>query len=358
MKVTKKLTALALCIVMMAASAGLVLANTPSDWAVDQVNTAIARNLVPHNLRSNYTQPITRAEFCALAVALYEAMGGQIAGRVSFTDTNDLNVEKMAYLGVVSGVAEGEFDPNGTLTREQAAVILSRLSDVLGWPFPSLRTAAPLYFADRESIAPWAQESVFRVYMARVMSGVGDSLFAPQQSFTREQSIITINRMFENMNLDGILGGPPLTPPDNLNNNETVPFEPQEADYVTGTVVVVSGGVEYQAIEHFDHGAISGGEFALMISGTAFPYQVIWDSLTEIVYSDNFEVQVRGNYATRISVSLYNERFEEIYSGASSFRLPEGAGLYLLTVSVSWRNEETLTEDFTAIRYAFKVRMN
>ena len=89
---------------------------TPSAWAVDQVNTAISAGLVPQHLQSAYTQATTRAEFCALAVALYEAVAGsEITERVQFNDTNDVNVQKMGALEVVNGVGNGNFAPNDTL---------------------------------------------------------------------------------------------------------------------------------------------------------------------------------------------------------------------------------------------------
>jgi len=191
MKITKKMGAVALLMVILAASAMAAFADdAPSPWAQEQVKAAIEINLAPQNLCSNYTQAITRAEFCALAVSLYENIKGEITGRVSFADTNDKNVEKMAYAGIVSGVGGNRFDPNGTLTREQAAVMLSRLSDALDQPFPKQAAA----FADNSSIAAWAVESVGRVQAAAIMNGVDGNKFAPQQPYTREQSIITILR--------------------------------------------------------------------------------------------------------------------------------------------------------------------
>jgi hypothetical protein len=102
-----------------------------SGWAAEQVHAAIAMGLVPTNLQSNYQNPITRAEFTALAVALYEIVtGSEITERATFDDTNDLNVQKMGGLGIVSGVGNGYFNPNDTLTREQAAAILVRLANL------------------------------------------------------------------------------------------------------------------------------------------------------------------------------------------------------------------------------------
>ena len=209
MKITKRVTAIALCIIMMTVSASIVFANyTPSSWAQEQVNAAIAENLVPQNLRYNFTQAITRAEFCDLAVALYETLRGEITGRATFADTNESNVEKMAYIGVVSGVGNDRFDPDGTLTREQAAVMLSRLADAIGRPLPEQAAA----FADTDDIAPWAVEYVGRIQAAGIMSGVSDNRFAPQQPYTREQSIVTVMRMFASMQ-NGIADMGILAPP-------------------------------------------------------------------------------------------------------------------------------------------------
>ena|GEM_PF-2133026 len=173
-----------------------------SPWAVEYVNEALAKNLVPNTLltQSNVqrclTLPVTRAEFAALAVRLYETNNDEITGRVSFTDTRDVNVEKLAYIGVITGVGDNRFSPNRTLTREEAAVILSRLSYAMGQPLP-IQTAN---FADGD-ISSWAIDGIGQVHSAGIMGGVGGNMFAPQQSFSREQSIITILRLYRRFDL-------------------------------------------------------------------------------------------------------------------------------------------------------------
>ena len=167
--------------------------NAPSDWARELVDAAIAAGLVPESLQSHYTQAATRAEFATLAVTLYEHIHGEITGRATFTDTDDIHVQKAAYVGIVQGVGDNRFAPTDSLTREQAAVMLARLADAAGSPFPH----GPLGFADRDSISDWATESVTRVHTAGIMLGVADNNFAPQDSFTREQSIVTMMRLLE-----------------------------------------------------------------------------------------------------------------------------------------------------------------
>ena len=158
----------------------------------DGITTAITEGLVPQKLQSQFTQATTRAEFTALAVAVYEIVKGEIIGRATFADTNDVNVQKMAYIGVVSGVGNNRFDPSGTLTREQAAVMLSRLSDALSQPFPTHTTT----FADNSSASPWALEGIGRVQAAGIMGGTGFDNFSPLNPYTKEQSIITFLRLF------------------------------------------------------------------------------------------------------------------------------------------------------------------
>ena len=171
-------------------------ADEPSSWAAEQVNAAIAAGIVPQSLQSKYTHTATRAEFCALAVELYETVkGSEIAERVSFTDTDDVNVEKMAALGVVSGVGNDKFNPDGALTREQAATMLARLANALG---KHLAEQAPT-FADNGSISSWAYDAVGQVQGAGIMDGTGNNMFAPQNSYTREQSILTAMRLFQLM---------------------------------------------------------------------------------------------------------------------------------------------------------------
>ncbi len=50
----------------------------------------------------------------------------------AFTDTDDENVLAMNALGIINGMGNGEFGAEGTLTRAQIAAILNRIAKVLG----------------------------------------------------------------------------------------------------------------------------------------------------------------------------------------------------------------------------------
>jgi len=169
-------------------------ADDPSPWAAEEVNRAIAQGLVPQKLQTHYRQPVTRAEFCALAVALYETVTGwAIIGRVGLADTSDVNIEKMAAVGVVDSAGPARFSPGSNLTREQAATMLTRLMGAIGRPLPKQDTA----FTDNSSISGTAYEAVGQMQRAGIMNGTGTDGFSPKKPYTREQGILTILRAFD-----------------------------------------------------------------------------------------------------------------------------------------------------------------
>lgn len=185
----------------------------PADWAREAVGRAYCLRLfrptdIPYRTvadipNSSYASPITRKDFCRLAIRLYRELRTDEYYDIpddlydplpiSFTDTEDLDVRKLAYLGVIGGVGEGRFDPDGLLTREQAAAILSRLAKVMGVELPKVQPT----FADNGSIGSWATEAVGQMQESGVMGGVGNNQFGPQGTYSWEQSIVTLMRLYD-----------------------------------------------------------------------------------------------------------------------------------------------------------------
>ena len=196
---------------------------TLSDWAVIDVSNAVSWGIVPQSLMSDFNQSITRAEFADLVITTYSFfMGGvigsddvpalerEIAERIpAFTDTNNLNVMISAYLGLITGVGDNRFDPYSSLTREQAAAISSRLTEIiLAYP---MQTASPVIFDDAYQISEWAACAVEKMQTMGIMSGVGENRFAPQATFTREQSIVTMLRIFDLWHNEMLMKESPLS---------------------------------------------------------------------------------------------------------------------------------------------------
>ena len=79
---------------------------------------------------ADMTKSITRAEFAAICVKVYENLSNTKAQPIAknpFTDTNDTEVLKAFNLGVTNGTSATTFSPNQILNREQAATMLTRV---------------------------------------------------------------------------------------------------------------------------------------------------------------------------------------------------------------------------------------
>ncbi len=173
-------------------------ADVPSDWARESVWAAICGKLVPNDLQGSYAANITREEFCRLMVTLVEERTGRVlpAPAAPFADTDSPAVAAAYAAGIVKGTADNTFTPGGSITRQEAAVMLSRTAGVLG-----LTAGKGERFTDAAGIAPWAVEGVaFTSGLvdsagARVMGGTGGGGFSPLASYTREQAILTALRL-------------------------------------------------------------------------------------------------------------------------------------------------------------------
>ena len=151
-------------------------AEAPSSWAKSAVDTARNAGIVPEQVDQAYTQSITRADFCALAAAVYRTWekSGNVKSvdkaTVSFSDTEDEDVLLCASLGVVNGVGNGKFAPQQQLTRQQAASMLHRLGNLRKNAKDSVKDRMPHVFADGADIQAWARSDVYWAYNSGVMN--------------------------------------------------------------------------------------------------------------------------------------------------------------------------------------------
>ena len=168
----------------------------PSDWAVADIEKAQALNIINYGGNYNFPAPITREEFCELIYnycANVVKKVDVVTGENKFTDTANSNIIRLNAMGIINGKSETKFAPHDLLTREEAAVILNRMVNKTG-PVPV--TEMYFVFDDREAIADWASNSIQVMCNMGVMNGVGENKFAPKGTYTTEQAIATIVRVY------------------------------------------------------------------------------------------------------------------------------------------------------------------
>ena len=197
-----------------------------SAWAKEEVDRAYDLGLfhMTELYDADLTGPVTRGEFRNMAMSFLACQEqldnlGQLAvyyladkdadGRMKlvfhdqsgygeYVDT-DMNYQSSVayYLGLVEGRGDGTFDPDGLITREEAAVMLTRAYRVLDEN--GLQPAASTErYQDLDAVASWAYDSVIALDDWKVMTGTAPGIFSPKGNYTREQCVVTFLRLYEN----------------------------------------------------------------------------------------------------------------------------------------------------------------
>ena len=105
---------------------------------------------------------------------------------LNFTDVKETDwffkgVEYVVDKGIMSGVSENEFAPSGKLTR---AMLVQMLYNMESRPACDAENA----FMD-VPVGQWYTDAVIWANDAKIVSGMGDGLFAPNMEITREQMV-------------------------------------------------------------------------------------------------------------------------------------------------------------------------
>lgn len=138
--------------------------------------------------------PITRAEFAAMANKAF-GFAGQGAG--NFKDVKpgaafygDMAAAKAA--GYLAGLPDGTVKPNGNMSRQEYAVIISRLLklDV------NKDLAAVNKFKDAAKIPGWSKGAIGAVAALGYMRGNSDNAFEPNGLVTRGQAVAVLERCY------------------------------------------------------------------------------------------------------------------------------------------------------------------
>ena len=182
----------------------------PEDtWAHTSVREAAAHNLLPYEFTKKYSSNITREEFCVLlgnmisVIGNYSSLEEYLADRGmvyylnAFEDCEgrDTSIFMLNALGIVSGKDGANFDPDGAVTREEAAALLCRTAE----QFMFIETWGELNYADTNYISPWARIFVEWVSEQSIMNG-SDGYFLPMDNYTVLQAVATVNRLYKVVN--------------------------------------------------------------------------------------------------------------------------------------------------------------
>lgn len=183
----KRLLSALLCAVLLA---GMIPAAHASDlsghWAKEYIEYLDREGVINPSQTTGKYEPdraMTRAEFMRY---INRAFHFTEMTAISYTDVSKNawyydTVRIAVKYGYINGVAANRMDPQGKVTREQAAVIIGRLFKA----DPGNVTAADLPFTDKGAVSSWAAAYIKAAADKGILGGYSDGTFKPQRVVTR-----------------------------------------------------------------------------------------------------------------------------------------------------------------------------
>lgn len=200
MKVKLFCALFAVVLISTGACASAKVSEEHSQWAQESLTLADEAGILPEFFADgDLTAGITRLDFCRLAYKMLDAKAliNSADAKADFTDTNDTSVAALTQAGVIHGRSDTLFAPNDSITREEAAVILTNTAEFMG-----VKKDISLFstrFSDFETVSEWAKDAVCKADALGIMRGMGENNFSPKSGYTKEQSAVTMLKLF---NLD------------------------------------------------------------------------------------------------------------------------------------------------------------
>ncbi|WP_051449234.1 S-layer homology domain-containing protein [Paenibacillus sp. FSL R5-808] len=183
-------------------------ADVEGHWSQAAVNDMASRMVVNGVDTTHYlpNAAITRAEFAAIIVRALGLTNNGVKSVFEDVKSGDWYAGAVATAqeyGITAGDEDGTFHPAETITREEAMVMIARAMKLAGLD-TSLSVAeadaALSKFADRASVAIWAQQAVAATVKMGLVSG-SDAGLQPKSDITRAETAVIVQRMLEKAGL-------------------------------------------------------------------------------------------------------------------------------------------------------------
>lgn len=159
----------------------------PNDWSREAMSFAV-ENEIYRGDQTGALHPhknITRAEMAAVLVRLLGAR--EQADLSAYTDVNPSawyasELSSAVAAGIFGGISATQMQPDAPITREQAAVVLSRAFGIV-----SDKRSAYTAFSDASSVSAYARDAVSALVARDILHGYPDGSFAPAAPITRAE---------------------------------------------------------------------------------------------------------------------------------------------------------------------------
>lgn len=160
-----------------------------ASWAESSIRYLAGKGVLKGKDDGNFhpNDTVTREEFVKIIVEAFDIYDG--TATVQF---DDVASDRWSYgyiasayrAGIVTGTSETTFGPQENMTRQDMAVIMYRVANLIGFS----ASDSGVQFADDAQIAEYAKEAVGALYSAGIINGTGNDCYSPLDTVTRAQA--------------------------------------------------------------------------------------------------------------------------------------------------------------------------
>ena len=179
----------------------ITFSDITNHWAKEDIEFVASRGLLNGTGGNRFSPDVSMSR------AMFVTALGRLAGidtsnykTSTFTDVPSTAyyapyVEWAASKGIVKGTSNGQFSPDGLVTRQQMAAIMSSYAKAMGCKVPATREAVT--FDDSANISAWAADAVAQMQRAGVMMGKDGNRFNPTAAASRAEASAVLRRYLE-----------------------------------------------------------------------------------------------------------------------------------------------------------------
>ena len=167
-------------------------------WAKDAIAMLVEKNVINGKSENEFCPDdfISRKEIAkiiALAFGFEKTSNSLSFNDVAETEWSAPYIAAVAENGIITGVDEDSFMPDGIVTREMLATVLYRVIIKSGVS----ATASGSTFDDESMIADYAKKAVELLSGLGIVNGNGDGNFYPKKNCTRAEAVTMIYRAMQ-----------------------------------------------------------------------------------------------------------------------------------------------------------------
>jgi hypothetical protein len=166
-------------------------------WAESYIDKLVSQGAVAGYPDGTYrpNQLVTRVEFMLMINKAYKVPDtDEVVNMYDVVNNRDWFAHEMAKTvtaGLMGGYPDHTFRPNAIISRQEAAYIVAKASEL------DLNVTYPLAFADKDSIPLWSKPSIAAMAAVGYISGYPDGTFRPFDSISRGEAAVIITRSQE-----------------------------------------------------------------------------------------------------------------------------------------------------------------